>query len=505
MPALPLFLTLASAILYALCFPPFSLSLLAWAALAPFFVAIGSVRPGAAALYGFLWGIVMAHGVGWWFATLAESYFHVSPAGGVAARFLVSVFLFGVYFSAFAVWLSWLVRRQTLNPFLVAAGWGVCEFARANLFIGNPFVLMGYSQVAHPRLMQIVDLTGPYGVGMLIALVNACLAGCFSSALRGRRFAVAMLGVVIAVGATLGYGEWRLSQNFATGAPVQVAVIQGAIEPQFRWDPQYSEANLTRYLELTKTAKTRPALIFWPEYAVSFPLQRDLPQRELLFASMKELGAELVTGGPYYRFGVKDIHNRNSVFLLRDGTLAGRYDKLRLVPFAEDGLLSGFASSNRLPYEPGNRLQILRTSAARLGVFLCFEAVYPDLVRDVALLNAEVLVNPSNDDWFGDAAPALHMLDIASVRAIEHRRYLVRPTVTGFSAVIDPYGRTMALSGFGEPAVLTTEIRPLSIQTVYGRWGDAVAWLATVIVVGVSLVHVQWLNWYTWRAQGGSV
>lgn len=495
----PLFLTLTSAMLYVLCFPPFSLSLLAWVALVPFFIAISCVRPRFAACYGLLWGVVMAHGVGWWFATLAGNYFGVSPWAGAVARFGVSILLFGVYFSAFAAWFSWLVRRQAMTPFLVAAGWGVCEFARANLLCGNPFVLFGYSQVTHPRLMQIADITGPYGVGMLLALVSACLAGYFSRSLLGRRPALSVFGTVIAVGATLGYGEWRLSQTLATGDPTTIAVVQGAIASQLRWDPQYSEANLTRYLELTRTTTSaRPALIFWPEYAVSFPLQRELPQREVLFSSMQEFGAELVTGGPYYRFGVKDIHNRNSVFLVRDGKLAGRYDKLRLVPFAEDNHRSWFGASSQLPYEPGNRPQLLQANVARLGVFLCFEAMYPDLVRGFVVQGAEVLVNPSNDDWFSDPAPARHMLDIASVRAIEQRRYLVRPTVTGFSAVIDPQGRAVALSGFGEPAVLTAEIRPSSIQTVYGRWGDVVAGIVTVIVVGVSLMHVKWLNWYTW-------
>jgi apolipoprotein N-acyltransferase len=131
--------------------------------------------------------------------------------------------------------------------------------------------------------------------------------------------------------------------------------------------------------------------------------------------------------------------------------------------------------------------------------------MYPDLIRGVVSQGAEVLVNPSNDDWFGDPAPVRHMLDIASVRAIEQRRYLVRPTVTGFSAVIDPYGRVVTSSGFREPAVLTAEIRPSTTQTVYGRWGDVGAWLMVTIVVSVSLIQAKWLNWYTWNEQRESL
>jgi len=190
-------------------------------------------------------------------------YFGLSTIAGWVGLFTVSIGLTGIYFGAFASWLSWLIRRQAANPWLIAAGWGACEFARANLIIGNPWALSGYSQVALTRLMQVADATGPYGVGLLIAAVNACLAGLFAPALRGRRPAISFLGVVITLALTLGYGEWRLSQTFATGEAVQVAVIQGGLERQLRESPEYLDANLAHYLQLTKEAvATRATLIF---------------------------------------------------------------------------------------------------------------------------------------------------------------------------------------------------------------------------------------------------
>jgi apolipoprotein N-acyltransferase len=144
-------------------------------------------------------------------------YFNISPLMGWAGFFAVSIGLSGVYFGAFAAWLSWLARRQAAGPLLLAAGWGACEFARANLLIGNPWALSGYSQVPFTQLMQIADATGPYGVGMLLAAVNACLAGLFSPSLCGRRPVLSRIGVVAACGAVLLYGQWRLLQPFATG------------------------------------------------------------------------------------------------------------------------------------------------------------------------------------------------------------------------------------------------------------------------------------------------
>lgn len=495
MTVVPLLLTILSAILYVLSFPPFSLFPIMWVALVPLFLTATLVRPPLAAMYGLLWGILMTCGFGWSFVEMVANYFETSLTVGVVALFIVSLTLFGIYFSIFVAWLSWLTQRQAASPLLVATGWGVCEFARANLGAGNPLALVSYSQVQFIHLIQVADVTGPYGVGMLVAAANACLAGFFIPALRGRRPALSLAGVVILFVLTLGYGHWRLSQTFATGEPVQVAVIQGGIERRLRWDPAHRDANLAHYLKLTEeVATTQTKLIFWPEHAIDFPLQKDLPQTQAVFGVTRDLGIELILGGPYYRFGVKEIHNRNAVFLVREGKLVGRYDKLLLVPFAEEDRSGWLAVQNKLGYESGRRLYTLRAGAAQIGVFVCFEVMYPSLVRRFALQGAEVLANPSNDDWFGYAAPARHMLDMAIVRAIENRRYLVRPTATGFSAVIDPYGRTSVLSGFGPPEALTGTVRLSRALTPYLRWGDAIPWMTVAFVVAATFFHVSWLR-----------
>jgi apolipoprotein N-acyltransferase len=118
--------------------------------------------------------------------------------------------------------------------------------------------------------------------------------------------------------------------------------------------------------------------------------------------------------------------------------------------------------------------------------------MYPELVRRFAIGGAEVLANLSNDSWFGAAAPARHHLEIASVRAIENRRYLVRATTNGFSAVIDPYGRVVARATFGSPEVLTEPVRMSRVRTLYQRWGDAVAWLALAVALAGSVAAFGW-------------
>lgn len=489
----PLFLILISAVLYGLSFPPFSFSLLMWGALAPFFIVAATVPPRSAAAYGVLWGVVMTCSFGWAFPQLVANYFALSLLSGWGLLMVVSLVLFGVYFGVFALWLSWYSQQKTLSPWLVAAGWGVCEFARANLWVGNPLALAGYSQVSFARVTQIADFSGPYGISLLIAAVNAGLASWLVPQLRGPRWRLSCISIAGALTFTLVYGTWRLAQSFTSGGPFQVAIIQGAIPRELRWKPEHWDATLAHYLDLTRqAAAAKPALIFWPENAVSFPLQQDSVRQQAVLQASQDLGAELVVGGPYVRFGVDDLHTRNAVFVVRDGKLGGRYDKLRLLPFAEQAWFGWFRPPNPLLYEPGQHLHPLRTTVGRIGTLVCFEALYPDLVRQFTQHGAQLLANPANDDWFGHAAPAQHLLDIVSLRAIENRRYIVRPTTTGFSAVIDPYGGIVAQSGFGSPEIIVASVALSQVETLYQRWGDVVAWGLIALPLSAVIARVNW-------------
>jgi apolipoprotein N-acyltransferase len=426
-------------------------------------------------------GVVGAYGLAWWFPAMVTSYFDVSPALAWTSFVAVAIALAGVYCGVFAAWLAWLAARGAASPIVVAAGWTAGEFARVNLWEGNPWALFGYSQVGWPRLMQIADATGPYGVTLLLVAVNACVAGVVAPALRGRRPIAAGLTVAAVFVVVLGYGTWRLSEPFAIGEPVQVSVIQAAVAGKLRRQPEGPALALERNLALTRAAAaTHPGLVFWPENAVDVYLQNKSPERDAVLGMARDLGTDLILGAPAYTRGAAGLHYHNSVFLVRRGQLAGRYDKLRLLPFAEREL--GAAG-----LEPGREPYLLRAGVGLVGTFVCFEAMYPNLVRRLAVGGAEVLANLSNDAWFGHAAPAQHLLDIASVRAIENRRYLVRATSTGFSAVIDPHGRVLARSALAVPQVLSEVVRRSRVRTPYQRWGDAGAWAAVALVVAVTL------------------
>jgi apolipoprotein N-acyltransferase len=170
------------------------------------------------------------------------------------------------------------------------------------------------------------------------------------------------------------------------------------------------------------------------------------------------------------------------VFLIRDGRFAGRYDKMALLPFAESNPLQALLPRD-VHYSPGESLRLLETSVLRVGAFLCSEALDPSLPRRLVRSGAQLLANPANDDWFGGPAPARIHLYTAAARAIENRRYLVRTTPTGYSAIIDPHGRVTAVGDLGGAEVVVGHVRASHAVTLYQQIGEAPAWLALAIVV----------------------
>jgi apolipoprotein N-acyltransferase len=474
-----------SAALYSAAFPPLSLDWLAWVALVPLFVAASRLTVPRAAAAGLLWGVLAAYGCGWVLPGMVASYFGLPVAVGWLVFGVVSTLLAGIYFAAFSAWVAWVARARSAGALSVAAAWIVCELGRASLIVGNPWAMLGYSQIDHLALIQVADLGGPYLPTFLIAAVNAAIASLFARDLGGRWPRTSAVAVALLLLSTLGYGAIRLRAPLAGEASIAAAVVQSGHGRGFGWRPEYRREGLEDYLALTRGASAfSPTLVVWPENAVSFYLQEETPERDELLAVARELGVELVVGGPSYRNSEDGVRYRNSVYLVRSGRLAGRYDKLRLVPLAEADTL-GALWPREQAYEPGHGTTSLRSSIGLLGTFVCFEAMYPELVRRFTSGGARVLVNVSNDDWFGHPSAARHHLDIARLRAVESRRWLLRATTTGYSAIVDPWGRVVAQSGFGEPAILSAQIVPRQDTTPYQRFGDAfafgcAAWVAVV-------------------------
>jgi apolipoprotein N-acyltransferase len=472
----PALLTLATALLFGLSFPPVGAAPLAWVALVPFLVALARVPPLRAAGLALLLAPAGALGVTWWFPSMVSAYFGTTALVGALAWLAFCTASVGLQLVPFAVWTSWMARRGAASPLLIAAAWGACEFLRARVWVGNPWGLMAYSQLSWLPAVQLADATGPYGPGMVLVGVNAVLAGLLAPALRGRHFRRSAAAALLLAGAALGYGFYRLGERRDEGDAVRVALVQPAVAAADRRTEAGRARAVARQLEATRQAVAGGSrLVVWPENAVDFYLEDPSPARDALLSALGDLDADVILGAPSYRHGEGGIRYRNSVYLVHRGTVAGRYDKMHLLPFAEE------------TYEPGLHPYALRTRAGLLGPFVCFEAMYPELVRRIVVGGAPLLANLSNDAWFGAPAAAREHLDMARLRAVEERRWLLRATTTGISAIVDPTGRVVAATEHGTPALLEGVVRPSHTVTPYQRWGDLVAWCALALVVGAPL------------------
>lgn len=497
-----LVLTLCSAAAVAAAFPPWRWWPLAWVGLAPFLLAIRTGRLRTALGLGWLWLVAFAAIGGTWFPRGVSTYYAQPWIVGVAAFVLVTGTMGAPYVMAF-VGLDRLLgrRRRWSEPWLVAAAWVAMELARGRLFtgspvfIGNPWGLIGYSQADLPLVMQIASVTGIYGVGFVLVATNAAAAAAW----RDRRLAPAAFAAGVPAAVALAFGLLTLDGAPDVVAPTPVALVQANLSLGATWRPEFYGRNLDVYVdESRRTLDATPAaLLFWPESALSFFLEDDEALRAAVVALLRAHDVQLVTGGP--RVGARNPRETfaNSVFVVDpDGRVAGRYDKEYLVPFAEYFPLGIDLVRRRFgrvrEFSPGASPGPLATRAGRAGVVVCNEAMLPEVVGRRVAAGAEYLVNPTNDTWISDAQYAAQELDIVRVRAVEQRRWLVRASTAGPSAVIDPWGRVVAATAPLARASLRASIAPRTDRTPYGRFGDGfgVACVVAMVVAGWRRRHV---------------
>ncbi len=470
---------LLSAIVYGALFAPLELPGLAAIALVPFLWGLRGASSPRAAAAGALFGVCATASVAWWFPSMLQAFFGVSPAASVVALAGAGLAVDAAPYALFALWYAAHQRGRATNPLLVGGAWALAELARARGPLGNPLGLLGYAALDTP-LAQLADLAGIFGISWLIAAVNAGLVELCAA----RRFSRTVALPALALALALGYGAVRERQAFGEGDPVRVALVQAGVARGRHWDRALRPRYLQQQLEqLRNLRRERPALVFLPEFGVDFYLREATEERALLERAVRELDAQVLTGGSHYRRAPDRTHYYNSVFLLdRSGRPLDRYDKLRLVPFAEYGPLGGFLRSDTAMYDPGKRPRVLHADVLPVGAFVCAEALFPEIARSLARAGAKLLANPSNDYWFVHPAAQEQQLQMARMRAIENRRWLARATATGVTALVDPHGRVRARSHTAGPELIVGEVRASSVETPYQRVGElglalAFAWL----------------------------
>ncbi len=506
-------LALLSGVLLALSFPRFGHPAVAWLALAPITVAVVRRPPSGrrAFVLGWVAGAVCFTGTLYWLVETMTTFGGLStPLAVVAAGLLVAYLsLFPAAYSVVLARLSSTFGRSALT--LAPAVWVATELGRQYVWDGFPWTLLGYSQVTVLPIAQVASVVGVYGLSGVLAAAAATIAHVVVAEGRRRWLIAAAMGAAVAACAVWGSLRMRDGSLLASGDPVRVAVLQGNVlqkdkEAAYLGDHALAAEIMHRYLEMTRRAMEEGAtFIIWPESSTPFFFERDLAWGSIIRRIAKESGATLLIGSDQIEpvktgapAGDPQVRLYNAAFLVKpDGSVGAIYRKMHLVPFGEYVPLKdllffvGPIVEAVSSFTPGTDPVLLPVGAHTASTAICYEVIFPSLIRQFVNGGSELLTTITNDAWYGWSSAAYQHWEQASMRSIENGRYLARAANTGISGFVDPYGRVLAKAGLFEPALLVEDLRFITARTVYGRIGDLVAWLSLALTLAALLA--------TWR------
>ncbi|MEA3328890.1 MAG: apolipoprotein N-acyltransferase [Candidatus Omnitrophota bacterium] len=522
------FLCLFSALLLIFSFPKPELNGLAWFAFVPLFIALDKKKMKQAGIFSSLAGVVFFLGTLYW-------------VGYVSLWGLIGLVLYlAIYFGLFGIFASFTLRSKTA-VFTIPAFWVALEYIRSHLFSGFGWAGLGYSQYLNIPLIQVANLTGVYGVSFLVVMVNVVIFQMLQLAGYRRAAGTDFKPVLINFGtaaliliSVFAYGKSQLLKK--PESQIRVAVVQGNISQQEKWNPGLKYLILDKYRALTKlTFFAQPDIIIWPETAVPGYL---VNQKLLVYVAdlAKEINTPLLIGSPFW---ASDQKVYNSAFLIsRQGRIITRYDKLHLVPFGEYIPLKPFfrfikkidKRAGGGQFSPGRKYTIFNLPAASLSraafrqaqgrpersrgaksrdsrqlgtkfaVLICFEDVFSGLTRRFVRQGAGFMVNITNDAWFGDSGGPYQHVQASVLRAVENKISVIRCANTGVSCFIEPTGeivgrvadnkgKNLFITGY-----LTREISISKTRTFYTRFGDLFAYLCILISMGSGICFFCYLK-----------
>jgi apolipoprotein N-acyltransferase len=481
----------------ALSFPNPGITPLAWIAFVPLLAAAAGTAPREALKLGFAAGVAAYAGILYWLNIVMAGYGHL--------HWTVSgtVYLIGVgYVSLYPAAVMWLTRRaeqsgiQAVLAFPVL--WVAAELIRSYIpILGFPWASLGYSQYRTLPLIQISDVTGVYGVSFLVAFANVVFYRMWTwtrelDAPYPVRSFTTLLVLMIA---TLSYGFSSL-RTVERGAMQRVLLVQGNISQDVKWNPAFQEKTVATYERLSRQAcQTGGTLVVWPESALPFYLQGDAKYAARVQSLASELKSCLVTGSPAVLKEDGVTRFLNSAFMISpEGDVVGRSDKMHLVPFGEyvplapllpfvNKMVAGIGD-----YSPGKKVVPLDTPQGKVGVLICFEGIFPEVARAYVRDGAGVLVNITNDAWFGNSSAPYQHLSMTVFRAVENRVPLVRAANTGISSVIDSKGHIRGMTQLFQEATLAAEVRRGEGGSFYSRYGDLFALACLLGTILIALV-----------------
>jgi len=509
-------------------------SLVAWFALVPLMWAVSRAAENAnrplrrAFLLAYLCGVLWYAGNCYWIYATMKIHGDLPPV--ISALLLVGFSLvLGLYFGLFGLGFALVRRRLGVVRALAAAPflWVALDLAGARI-TSVPWDQLGYSQVDNGFMTPLAPWTGVYGISFALVAVNAFYASVFLGVFRlgWRRSQTRAWITCINIGVLFLISGFELLPRDASTSATAVLVqpnLDVLAQQENVWDaPQVWNQHIAEFAKLANEQcktfiagipqteaengeivcppyPTHPDLVVWPE-APAFSFEESDPRFRQTMASLARAEqSTFVVGGIGTDISATDntIDYYNSAMIFgADGARIGRYDKIHLVPFGEyipfKNLLT-FAhklTGKVSDFSRGREHTVFRIvdqhgQVHRYGIFICYEAVFADEVRHLAKNGAQVLVNISDDGWYGDTSAPWQHLNQTRMRAIENRRWILRDTNNGVTAAIDPYGRVRQSIPRHQTDALPAEFGFLSDVTFYSAHGDVFAWLCALLSAGV--------------------
>jgi apolipoprotein N-acyltransferase len=486
--------------LYALGMPGYDVPGLPFACLVPLLIlSTTSANGRQAARRGLFAGTLANLLLVYWIAYTVAVQGRLGWILGGLSALLVSAYL-GVYVSLAAVIAHRLRKRFGIaGLWWFPAAWVCVEYARAVLFTGFPWLLLGYSLSGHSLLRQAADLAGIHGLGFLLAMVNVCLynAGAGLARGEGKKILLPLAGAASVTFFLLAYGAAGKGGEVtgSSGKTVRVGIAQGGIDQTVKWDPAHQVETLRIYKALTEEAKAKGAeVVVWPETAAPFFYGWESEMSALVDAAAKENRVPIIFGAPWFDPSEGGKYY-NSVFLLEERGIAnGRYDKRHLVPFGEYIPLRRILfflrklTAGEEDFSAGKGPALFTVKGEKVGASVCYEAVFPGILRESVRGGARWLVNVTNDAWFGDTVAPRQHLAMARMRSVEYRRPMVRAANSGISAVIDERGEVVTRMGLFRKGTLVAEIHPRGGETAYAKTGEIFAVSCTIITFLILII-----------------
>ncbi len=498
-----LMFSLIASVLLSLSFPPLRLGFLAYIALVPFFLLIEDKNYKESIRWGYLTGLFMNIGTLYWINL-------VTVPGAIAA-----ILYLPIYLIIYAL-LHTFIRKRLGEKYIyvcIPCLWTGVEYLRSLGVLGFPWSSLAYTQSYYLSLIQYVSFTSVYGVSFWVVTINVFMLLLLKNFSNFKKVVLYFVVLILLLLIPWIYGSIVIpDEDESAEEKIRVGLIQGNIDPYIKWDDAFLDENLTIYKELTlEAAQLQPQLIIWPETAVPDYLRIS----NLYLTNIRELLSKIyvpiITGAPDFKYLSDQTYlTFNGVFLLIPSRYNFQvYHKIHLVPFGERvpftetfPFIKDFLESLEMGegnFSPGNEVISFRvpisshnknskTDQLELGqiyapVVICFESLFPELIRKFIQKGADILVIITNDAWFKRSAAPYHHAQMAVFRAIEHRVSIARCANTGVSMFVNPYGRTLKSTPIFQKMYIIDEIPLRTETTFFTQYGN-------VFTITISFLNI---------------